>query len=88
MEALAVVPTARSFELRYDWLMKPGRSFVFPCDARGRVDLDTLGDRRRASYLYVRALVGRDFAMPVVQLEPGVQSGRHEAPRPLRPGRG
>ena len=30
--------------------------------------MDSLGDRLRNSYLYARTLIGREFAMPAVQL--------------------
>jgi hypothetical protein len=54
------------YELRFDSLFNPGRGFSFPCDARGRVDLDALGDGERRHYLYARAIVGRDLAPPAV----------------------
>jgi hypothetical protein len=41
-------------------------SLTFPCDQRGTVDLDGLGDRQRHAYLYARALIGHSFASPVV----------------------
>ena len=44
-----------------------GRALAFPCDARGRVDMDSLSERARNDYLFARAAVGREFAMPVVQ---------------------
>jgi hypothetical protein len=57
---------AHAFELRYDSLFQAGRAYTFPCDARGHVDMDSLGDRVRVNYLFVRALVGREYAMPEV----------------------
>jgi hypothetical protein len=54
------------YELRFRCLSGRGRSFSFPCDRQGRVDLDQLSDRARISYLYARALVGRDLAVPAV----------------------
>lgn len=55
-----------SFELRFRSLFHEGRAMAFACDADGRIDLDRLSDRARQSYLYARALVGRDFAQPEV----------------------
>jgi hypothetical protein len=55
-----------SFELRFRSLFQEGRALAFACDAEGRIDLDRLSDRARHSYLYARALVGRDFAQPEV----------------------
>ena len=55
-----------SFELRFRSLFQEGRAMAFACDADGHIDLDHLSDRARQSYLYARALVGRDFAQPEV----------------------
>jgi hypothetical protein len=52
--------------LRFVSLFQPGRALRFPCDAAGRVDLDALGERARANYLYARAVVGREYAHPEV----------------------
>jgi len=54
------------FELRFQSLFAPGRALTFPCDARGQVELDALSERARQNYLYARAVVGREFATPVV----------------------
>ena len=55
-----------SFELRFRSLFQEGRALAFACEADGSIDLDRLSDRARESYLYARALVGRDFAQPEV----------------------
>jgi hypothetical protein len=57
------------YELRFQSLFDAGRAYVFPCDASGRVDMDTLGDRALNNYLYARAVVGREFLMPSIQME-------------------
>jgi hypothetical protein len=54
------------FEICFESLFRHGRAMVIPCDALGRVDLDTLPARARCNYLYARALVGRDYATPYV----------------------
>ena len=60
--------TAPHYELRFHSLFKPGRGYTFPCDAAGQVDLDAMSERERNSYLYARALIGRELSMPSVQL--------------------
>jgi hypothetical protein len=59
-------PEPARFELRFQSLFDQGRSYAFPCDASGRVDLDALGTTLRTNYLYARTLIGRDFATPAV----------------------
>lgn len=44
-----------------------GRSFVFPCNAAGHVDMPTLSRRARDNYLFARAMVGRELHAPSVQ---------------------
>lgn len=58
---------ASHHELRFQSLFDDGRALAFPCDAQGRVDLDTLSERARRNYFFARGLVGRDFAFPSVQ---------------------
>jgi lipocalin len=55
-----------SHEIRYQSLFNAGRYLAFPCDAEGRVPLDSLSDSARESYLYARAVVGREYAYPSV----------------------
>jgi hypothetical protein len=55
-----------SFEIRYPSLFARGRALAFPCDAKGRVDLDSLTARACANYLFARAMVGRDYGCPSV----------------------
>ena len=56
-----------AFELRFESLNNAGRGFAFPCDAGGNVNMDALTERGRNSYFGARALVGREYAFPVVQ---------------------
>lgn len=60
------VPGHWSSELRFIHRRNRDQSLVFPCDAAGRVDLDALDERNRNLYLFARALMGRDYAFPVV----------------------
>jgi len=56
-----------AYQLRFRSLADPGRGYVFPCDAAGRVDMDALSERARINYLYARTVVGRELATPDVQ---------------------
>jgi hypothetical protein len=55
------------YELRFQSLFSDGRGYAFPCDAAGRVDMDSLGERALVNYLFARAMMGRDLSMPEVQ---------------------
>ena len=59
--------TDTQFELRFQSLFHSGRGFAFPCDPTGLVDLNQLSDRTRNNYLYARAMVGRELAVPAVR---------------------
>ena len=61
-------PAQARYELRFQSLFNHGRALVFPCDAAGHVDLNTLGDRARNNYLYARVFIGREFSTPAVRL--------------------
>lgn len=52
--------------LRFASLFNPGKAVLVPCDEAGHVDLDGLSERLRIAYLGARALVGRDYAYPVM----------------------
>lgn len=65
----ATMPQPRPrYELRFRSLFDEGRAYAFPCDAAGRVDMDALSERARHNYLYARTVVGREVAMPAVQM--------------------
>ena len=59
--------TLTQFELRFQSLFHSGRAFSFPCDSSGKVDLNQLSNRARNNYLFARAMVGRELAVPAVQ---------------------
>ena len=59
--------TPMQFELRFENLYDSGRGYAFPCDPNGLVDLDQLSEQARNNYLFARALVGRDLAVPAVR---------------------
>ncbi len=48
-------------------LYQPGRGIAVPCDARGEVHMDELSERLKNAYLGARALVGREYALPIVE---------------------
>jgi hypothetical protein len=58
---------ASRFQLCFRSLFDAGRGYAFPCDDAGRVDLDHLSERARINYLYARAMVGRELAVPAVE---------------------
>jgi hypothetical protein len=60
--------STNKFMLCFRSLWNSGRGFAFPCDDRGRVDLDRLTDKARNNYLFARAMVGRDFGVPAVEM--------------------
>lgn len=57
---------ALAHQLRFTSLFDPGRGVAVPCDARGEVNLNELPERLKMAYLGARALVGREYAYPVV----------------------
>lgn len=57
----------QAHQLRFASLFDPGRGITIPCDASGEVQMDDLSDRMRNAYLGARALVGREYAFPVVE---------------------
>jgi hypothetical protein len=61
-------PTLKEFQLCFRSLFDSGRGYVFPCDHRGKVDLDRLSERSRANYLFARAMVGRELTIPAVEM--------------------
>lgn len=62
-----LMPSATGYEIRFQSLFHEGRALTFPCDAQGRVQMDSLSDRARQNYLYARAVVGREYAVPAVR---------------------
>ena len=48
-------------------LFREGHALAFPCDAQGRVDMDSLSERARSNYLFARTVVGREYAEPAVR---------------------
>jgi hypothetical protein len=47
-------------------LFQAGRSYAFPCDPQGRILLETLSPRQRASLASVWLRVGHELAPPEV----------------------
>ena len=55
------------YELRFESLCEAGGALAFPCDAQGGVRMDALSERARQNYLFARAVVGREYATPIVR---------------------
>ncbi|OWQ91611.1 hypothetical protein CDN99_09290 [Roseateles aquatilis] len=55
------------FLLRFESLFHAGRGLSFPCDEHGQVAIDQLSEQARENYLFARAVVGHEYATPVVQ---------------------
>ncbi|SEB19119.1 hypothetical protein [Variovorax sp. YR216] len=56
-----------AYELRFDALFSNRRSYSFPCDGLGHVDIDSLTERARLNYFYARAMIGMEVAWPDVR---------------------
>jgi hypothetical protein len=69
VRTLALPPAGQacSHLLRFASLYDPGRALAVPCNEAGVVDMDSLSQRLRITYLGARALVGREYACPTVQ---------------------
>jgi hypothetical protein len=65
-----VIATEAKFphRLRFTSLHNRGRGVSIPCDVGGKVDLDGLPERLRLAYVGARAMVGRDYSFPTVEL--------------------
>jgi hypothetical protein len=59
--------TPNLFQLCYRSLFDSERGYAFPCDRQGQVDLNLLSERARVNYLFARAMVGRELAVPAVE---------------------
>lgn len=55
------------YELLFRPLISAHRGYVFPCDADGHVDMDSLSERARDMYLYARAVMGMEVEWPDVR---------------------
>ena len=60
-------PTGVHF-LRFVSLHDRGRGVSVPCNQSGVVDMDSLTERLRLAYLGARAMVGREYSLPTVDL--------------------
>jgi hypothetical protein len=67
MSTSSSLQTPVAFEIRFQSLFREGRAMVFPCDSSGVVDLDAMSEKTRTNYLFARGMVGREYAMPLVQ---------------------
>lgn len=58
--------SAHTFEIRFASLFIEGRGYAFPCDEQGQVDMDRLSASGRCNFFFARAMVGREFSLPIV----------------------
>jgi hypothetical protein len=65
--ATASSSQSQGYVLRFESLFREGRGYAFPCDARGRVDIDRMSDRARNNYFFARTVIGREVTLPSVQ---------------------
>lgn len=80
MTAATVPSPAAFFELRFESLFQPAPAMAFPCDSEGHVDFERCSAGLRTSYLFARAMVGREYKWPRVTRapsppDPGARSG-------------
>jgi hypothetical protein len=54
------------YEVRFQSLFQDGRALAFPCNEAGQVDMDALSPTALGNYLFARAMVGREYAVPAV----------------------
>ena len=66
MIIIPAIAACSHFEVRFESLFREGRELAFPCDAGGRVDIDTLSELERSNYFFARAMRGREYAAPQV----------------------
>jgi hypothetical protein len=66
MSALHLNGNETRFELRFESLRDAGSACSFPCDAAGHVDMDDMAQGTLNRYLFARAVIGCEFAMPRV----------------------
>lgn len=55
------------YQLCFRPLSNEGGGLRFPCDAKGRIDFDSLSDRARNDYFFARVCIGRTYAAPTVE---------------------
>ena len=67
MNTQAAAAARSAYELRFQSLFHAGRALAFPCNAQGDVYLDALTERALENCLFARAVVGHEYASPVVQ---------------------
>jgi hypothetical protein len=67
MPQTVAMPFESEFKVHFRSLLQRGFDLIFPCDRDGHVDLDAMSDGVKTSYLFARAMVGRQYASPAVR---------------------
>ena len=70
MSVTAFIPTSCMFEVRFRSSFLQGQALAFPCDARGKVDMDRLTEAGRRDYLFARIMIRRERVRPEVVQSP------------------
>lgn len=78
------VPRESEFEVHFRSLLRPGVELAVPCDREGHVDLDGLSHYAKTEYLYARAMVGREYAIPTVRRHDAGPCGAEDFPQVAR----
>lgn len=78
------IPCASEFEVHFRSLLRHGVELAVPCDREGHVDLDGLSQRIKTEYLFARAMVGREYAVPTVRRHDAGPYGVDASPRVAR----
>lgn len=66
MDCTQTAALTGTYVLSFRSLFNEGRALAFPCDEQGHVVMDSLSERAKENYLYARAVIGREFALPQV----------------------
>ncbi len=67
-DLFSAAESSACYELRFQSLFHSGRALTFPCDPQGEVKWDAMTEGARANFLRAQRSVGREFAVPAVQL--------------------
>lgn len=86
MAHTVAAPCESEFEVHFRSLLRPGVELAVPCDREGQVDLDGLSHHTKTEYLFARAMVGREYAIPTVRRHDAGPFGADASPRVARCG--
>lgn len=67
MNAMNILVLRESHELVFRSVSSDERTYVFPCDAQGQVQLDRLSEGARNDYFYARVVAGNALSPPFIR---------------------